>query len=496
MSTAISPPRRTCIVATIGPACEDEATLRAMLGAGMDVARLNFSHGTHATHALVIERLRRIAGESDRPLAILQDLQGPKMRLGPVPGTGRPIAPGDTLLLTVDPAVTSPAPSFPRKRESSGGNALPVQYAPLAREVRPGGTILIDDGRIEVRVRATDDPLITCEVVRGGILRSFKGLNLPGATLSAPTLTAKDRADAAWGIAHGVDAIALSFVRSPSDIAALRALVRSQPAPAGDPLILAKLEKHEAVESFADVLAMADGIMVARGDLGVELPAPQVPLLQKRFIAAANAAGKPVITATQMLESMTEEPQPTRAEVSDVANAVFDGTDAIMLSGETAVGRYPVEAVRMMDAIARTAEQPRSGRERRRWSTPGVTDAIAGVSVELAEELAASAIICATTSGHTARMVARYRPATRIVAATHDATVWRQLAFTWGVTQLLGAEIDSTDELIEARIALAQQAGVVTTGDLVVIVAGVPVSQPGTTNMVKVHRVGDPVRLG
>ena len=371
-----------------------------------------------------------------------------------------------------------------------------MQYAPLAREVRPGGTILIDDGRIEVRVRATDDPLVTCEVVRGGLLRSFKGLNLPGATLSAPTLTAKDRADAAWGVAHGVDAIALSFVRSPADIAALRALVRSQPAPGGQPLILAKLEKHEAVEAFADILAMADGIMVARGDLGVELPAPQVPLLQKRFIAAANAAGKPVITATQMLESMTEEPQPTRAEVSDVANAVFDGTDAIMLSGETAVGRYPVEAVRMMDAIARTAEQPRSGRARRRWSTPGVTDAIAGVSVELAVELAASAIICATTSGHTARMVARYRPATRIVAATHDATVWRQLAFTWGVTQLLGAEIDSTDELIEARIALAQQAGVVTTGDLVVIVAGVPVSQPGTTNMVKVHRVGDPVRLG
>ncbi len=483
MSTTTAPPRRTCIVATIGPACEDEASLRAMLGAGMDVARLNFSHGTYATHAAVIERLRRIAGESDRPLAILQDLQGPKMRLGPVPGAGRPIAPGDTLLLTVDPAATA-------------GDALPVQYAPLAREVRPGGTILIDDGRIEVRVRAADDPLITCEVVRGGILRSFKGLNLPGATLSAPTLTAKDRADAAWGVAHGVDAIALSFVRSPADIAALRALVRSQPAPRGQPLILAKLEKHEAVESFADVLAMADGIMVARGDLGVELPAPQVPLLQKRFIAAANAAGKPVITATQMLESMTEQPQPTRAEVSDVANAVFDGTDAIMLSGETAVGRYPVEAVRMMDAIARTAERPRSGRARRRWSTPGVTDAIAGVSVELAAELAASAIICATTSGHTARMVARYRPATRIVAATHDATVWRQLAFTWGVTQLLGAQIDSTDELIEARIALAQQAGVVTTGDLVVIVAGVPVSQPGTTNMVKVHRVGDPVRLG
>ena len=454
-----------------------------MLGAGMDVARLNFSHGTYATHAAVIERLRRIAGELDRPLAILQDLQGPKMRLGPVPGAGRPIAPGDRLLLTVDPAAT-------------GDDALPVQYAPLAREVRPGGTILIDDGRIEVRVRATDDPLITCEVVRGGILRSFKGLNLPGATLSAPTLTAKDRADAAWGVAHGVDAIALSFVRSPADIAALRALVRSQPAPGGPPLILAKLEKHEAVESFADILAIADGIMVARGDLGVELPAPQVPLLQKRFIAAANAAGKPVITATQMLESMTDQPQPTRAEVSDVANAVFDGTDAIMLSGETAVGRYPVEAVRMMDAIARTAEQPRSGRVRRRWSTPGVTDAIAGVSVELAAELAASAIICATTSGHTARMVARYRPATRIVAATHDATVWRQLAFTWGVTQLLGAKIDSTDELIEARIALAQQAGVVTTDDLVVIVAGVPVSQPGTTNMVKVHRVGDPVRLG
>ena len=454
-----------------------------MIGAGMDVARLNFSHGTYATHALMIERLRRIAGELDRPLAVLQDLQGPKMRLGPVPGTGRSIAPGDTLLLTVDPAAT-------------GGDALPVQYAPLAREVRPGGTILIDDGRIEVQVRATDDPFITCEVVRGGTLRSFKGLNLPGATLSVPTLTAKDRADAAWGVAHGVDAIALSFVRSPADIAALRALVRSQPAPGGPPLLLAKLERHEAVEAFADVLAIADGIMVARGDLGVELPAPQVPLLQKRFIAAANAAGKPVITATQMLESMTEQPQPTRAEVSDVANAVFDGTDAIMLSGETAVGRYPVEAVRMMDAIAQTAEQPRSGRERRRWSARGVTDAIAQGSVQLAEELAASAIICATTSGHTARMVARYRPATRIVAATHDATVWRQLAFTWGVTQLLGAKIDSTDELIEARIALAQQAGVVATGDLVVIVAGVPVSQPGTTNMVKVHRVGDPVRLG
>ena len=454
-----------------------------MIGAGMDVARLNFSHGTYATHALVIERLRRIAGELDRPLAVLQDLQGPKMRLGPVPGTGHSIAPGDTLLLTVDPAAT-------------GGDALPVQYAPLAREVRPGGTILIDDGRVEVQVRATDDPLITCEVVRGGLLRSFKGLNLPGATLSVPTLTAKDRADVAWGIAHGVDAIALSFVRSPADIAALRALVRSPPVPGGQPLILAKLERHEAVEAFADILAIADGIMVARGDLGVELPAPQVPLLQKRFIAAANAAGKPVITATQMLESMTEQPQPTRAEVSDVANAVFDGTDAIMLSGETAVGRYPVEAVRMMDAIARTAEQPRGGRARRRWSTPGVTDAIAQGSVQLAEELAASAIICATTSGHTARMVARYRPATRIVAATHDATVWRQLAFTWGVTQLLGAKIDSTDELIEARITLAQQAGVVATGDLVLIVAGVPVSQPGTTNMVKVHRVGDPVRLG
>ena len=483
MSTATAPPRRTRIVATIGPACEDEATLRAMIAAGMDVARVNFSHGSYDAHAAVVERLRRIASELDRPLAILQDLQGPKIRLGPVPGDGRPITPGDTLLLTADPAATN-------------GDALPVQYAPLAREIQPGGTILIDDGRIEVQAQATDDPLVTCRVVRGGTLRSFKGLNLPGATLSVPTLTEKDRADAEWGVAQGVDAIALSFVRSSADLKALRELIGEQSATGGRPLLLAKLEKHEAVEAFDDILETADGIMVARGDLGVEMPAPQVPLLQKRFIAAANAAGKPVITATQMLESMTEQAQPTRAEVSDVANAIFDGTDAVMLSGETAVGRYPVEAVRMMDAIARTAEQPRSGQDRRRRSTQGVTDAIAQVSVQLAEELDASAIICATTSGHTARMVARYRPSARIVAATHDATVWRQLSLTWGATQLLGAKIDSTDELIEDRIVLAQRAGVVAAGDLVVLVAGVPVGQPGTTNMVKMHRLGDPVSLG
>ena len=476
--------RRTKIVCTLGPAVASVEGVRALIAAGMDVARLNFSHGSHDDHRRMIEVVRDEATRAGRLVPILQDLQGPKIRLGSVTEGGVLIHKGNTVVLTSEPVAQGTA------------ERVHVSYDALADEVSVGGRILIDDGYIEVMVTRVDGPDVHTEVVVGGVLKSNKGVNLPKLRAARPSLTEKDIRDLAFGLAHDVDFIALSFVRTGVDVADLVQRIRAVDKSIG---VISKIEKPEAVEDFPAILAGSDGIMVARGDLGIEIPMQDVPVVQKRLIRACLDAAKPAITATQMLESMIENPRPTRAEATDVANAVFDGTDAVMLSGETAAGKYPIRAVAAMDEIARTAEANRKmlgGREAAplvasmlAGRTDPTTEAISQTAVRLAEQVGAVGVACLTHSGATARAISRHRPDLPIFAFTDDAAALGRISLTWG-TQAIKVPLQTTTDagLTSVREGLLT-GGHVEPGDRVVVTAGLPLVAVGLTNMVHVMTI-------
>jgi pyruvate kinase len=472
--------RRTKIVCTIGPASESLDTLKALIRAGMDVARLNFSHGTYEEHATRIQRIRQAAAEVGKHVGIMLDIKGPKIRTGKIAGGQVELVDGSTITLTIDPV------------EYGTAERVWVSYEGLVEDVYPGAPIRIDDGLIGLVVERVEGHDIVCRVVNGGILRDNKGINVPGVTLRIPGVTEKDAADIRFGIEQGIDLIAASFVRKAADVLEVRRILEEHDYQAD---IIAKIETQEGLERLQEIIEVADGIMVARGDLGVEIPTEEVPLAQKRMIALCNKAGKPVITATQMLDSMQRNPRPTRAEASDVANAIFDGTDAIMLSGETAAGKYPVEAVKTMAQIALRAEQALNNQEvASRHSTAverNLTDVIGHAVQTLAADLGVSAIVTATTSGYSAKMIAKHRPRSIVVATTPKPEVARRLSVVWGVYPVVVPESTTTDEVLERAVEGALDAGHVRHGDMVVIIAGVPVGQQGTTNLIKVHTIGE-----
>ena len=462
--------RRTKIVATIGPASSTEAVVAALIEAGMDGARLNLSHGTQDDHARTAEVVRSTETDAGRSIALIADLQGPKLRVGDIPGVVE-LTDGDTVVIAGEDVAT--------------GDDLPVSPSVLGSVLRAGYEVLIDDGHIRLRVERVERGRASCLVVVGGSVGPHKGVNLPGVPLPIPSLTRKDLDDLEFALGLGVDFVALSFVRSAADVKALRTLIEAR---ASQARVIAKIEKSEAVAALDEILAEAHGVMVARGDLGVEIGAAEVPLLQKRIILAALERGKPVITATQMLESMIHSPEPTRAEASDVANAILDGTSAIMLSGETAVGEHPVEAVRVMDRIALAVEPSLDYRHEIPTADdePTIDQAMSNAACDVAEALSASAILVPTFSGHTASAVARLRPQRAIVALTHKRESLRHLALEWGVTPLSIPETTDVEDLWSRSIAAARDAGVVASGDRVVITAGTAVNIPGSTNVIKV----------
>jgi pyruvate kinase len=476
--------RKTKIVCTIGPASEDLQTLKEMLLAGMNVARLNFSHGSHEEHGRRIRVIRQAAEETGLPVAILLDTRGPEIRLGTFAQGKVQLVNGQTFTLTT--------------RQVQGTEEIvSVSHGGLPRDVAPGRRVLIDDGLIELKVKEVTETDIICLVENGGDVSDRKGVNLPGSQVSLPSMGPQDRDDIIFGIEQGVDFIAASFVRSAADVLAIRRLLEEYDS---DIHIIAKIENHQGLDNLDSILKVVDGLMVARGDLGVEIPPEEVPLAQKHMISRCNQLGKPVITATQMLDSMIRNPRPTRAEASDVANAIFDGTDAIMLSGETAMGKYPVESVATMARLAERTEQALDCDHflhRHETSKPqSVTDAISYASRQTARRLGAAAILTSTHSGHTARMVSKYRPGMPVIAVTPNPAVLRKLLLTWGVVPLLGRKTENTDEMIYEAITTALDRGLIDNGDLVVITAGVPVGVPGTTNLLKVHLVGDVVVRG
>ena len=472
--------RHTKIVATVGPACESEKLLTALMAAGTDVFRLNFSHGEQAQKRDIIQRIRKVSADMKRAVAILGDLQGPKIRVGLLDGGCMELVTGQTVVIS--PTVK------PDRRD-----LIPTTYRNLPQDVRPGDQILLDDGLLELKVLQTEEDEVHCEVVIGGLLKNNKGINLPGVAVSAPALTDKDNADLSFCIREGVDYLALSFVRTAVDVADLKRRLFAENSPIR---VIAKIEKPEAVEDFDAILAESDGVMVARGDLGVEIPPEQVPLIQKRIIRACNAAGKPVITATQMLESMISNPRPTRAETSDVANAILDGTDAIMLSGETAAGAYPVEAVRLMVRVAADIENDPQlwPRTYERLTGTGsyryLPEAIGQAACRVAEMVGAAAILAFTQTGSTAALVAKYRPQLPVFAVTPTQSVRRRMALYRSVRSLRVDIEGDTEAQIRSVEQAVLEAGVLQRGDVVVITMGSPVSDAGTTNLLKVHRLG------
>jgi len=475
-STAISnledmlPERRTKIVATIGPSSETPERLRALVAAGMNATRLNFSHGTHEEHAEVVRRIREVEADSGHPVALIADLQGPKLRIGDLE---------EPVVLTRGDKIVVCA------EENCGNGELPIAPAVISDVLKPGHDVLIDDGLVHLYVEDVESGRATCQVVVGGRVSSHKGVNLPGVPIPIPSITRKDAADLDFALSLGVDFVALSFVRSPADVRDLRALIEQAGSHAH---VIAKIEKSEAIDVLDDVLAETDAVMVARGDLGVEIGAASVPLLQKLIIQKALERGKPVITATQMLESMISSPEPTRAEASDVANAVLDGTSAIMLSGETAVGEYPVEAVAYMDRIARAVEPSMGYRHEipEAGQNPTIGGAMSNAACDVAEALRAAAILVPTFSGATASAVARLRPRRPIIALTHISWAQRQMALEWGVTPLHIPAAPDVEELWDVSVSAAREAGLIEPGDRVVITAGTAVNIPGSTNVIKV----------
>jgi pyruvate kinase len=477
--------RKTKIVCTIGPASESPENLRKLILAGMNVARLNFSHGDFDEHGGRIVNIKKVREELGKTVAILLDTKGPEIRLGKLKEEPIDLVQDETITLTTEEIL-------------GDKNRVPVSYNQLPQDVHIGSTILIDDGLIGLRVEEVQGADIVCRIVNGGQIKSRKGVNVPGVRINLPGITEKDAADIRFGIEKGIDFIAASFVRKASDVMEIRAILEEHHA--RHIQIISKIENQEGVDNLAEILEVSDGLMVARGDLGVEIPAEEVPLVQKRMIEMCNRAGKPVITATQMLDSMQRMPRPTRAEASDVANAIFDGTDATMLSGETAAGKYPVESVVTMARIAERAESALQHREiflkQANAQQTSVTEAISQAVANSALDLNAKAIITPTESGYTARMVSKYRPKAPIIAVTTDESVMRRLNLVFGVFPIKGEKADNTDELFEKSVDLAQKSGLVQLGDVVVITAGVPVGRSGATNLIKIHQLGEMLAKG
>jgi len=477
-------PTRTKIICTLGPSSDDTETIEELVREGMDCARLNFSHGDHEQHAGLIERIREISERLDRPVAILQDLQGPKIRIGAIEGGSVELAVGERVRLVADDGVGT-------------RDLLTTTYREIAEDVTPGDRILLDDGRLALEVEAIDtDGVVESRVLAGGTLREKKGINLPGVMISTPALTEKDRRDIEFGCRHGVDYVALSFVRRVEDLIELKERIS---ACGGSVPVIAKLEKPQAVENLDAILEEAAGVMVARGDLGVELPPERVPILQKEIIRKANAAKRIVIVATQMLESMTTSLRPTRAEASDVANAIFDGTDAVMLSAETATGDHPVASVEMMERIVVAAELEM---EREPWRpitverTGDYAEAVCDAATLVAAEVDARRIVAFTQSGATAMLLAKYRPSAPLVAFTPYPRVRNRLGLAWGVSPHVMEIADTIDGLIEQTEVRLVEMGIASEGETIVIMCGAPLDVGGKTNLMKIHRIGDEPRLG
>ena len=472
--------RRAKIICTIGPACDSEEMIRDLMRTGMDVARLNFSHGTHAEHARRIQRLRRAARQLKRTICILQDLQGPKIRTGRTKD-GKPVSLKSGSRLTITP-----------RQVIGTAELLGTDFAGLAREVEPGSRILLSDGRIELTVRAIHGNDVECEVLNGGTVGEHQGINLPGTAVSIPVLTDKDKRDLQFGLKQGVDAVALSFVRSADDILTAKKLMREfgKSVP-----IIAKLEKPQAIERLEEILEAANGVMIARGDLGVEMPPERVPIIQKLVIQRAGVWRKPVITATQMLESMTENPRPTRAEASDVANAIFDGSDVVMLSGETATGRYPRETVAMMarivmEAEASIAQLPPAPRRRREDHRYSVAETICESIAHAAEDLPMRAIAVFTESGNTARMLSKHRPKVCIYAFSRKPEVCNRMNSLWGVHPVYKDKWESAESMLRTAEEELLPKGLLIPGDVLGLVAGTKLTS-GATNFMRLHTVGE-----
>ncbi len=470
--------RKSKIVCTIGPASESLENIKKLILAGMNVARLNFSHGDFEEHGNRIKTIRQASQELGKTVAILLDTKGPEIRTGKLEVEPIDLVQDEYLTLTTEEIL-------------GDQNRISITYADLPNDVQVGSTILIDDGLIGLTVVDIQGTEIKTRIVNGGTIKSKKGVNVPGVAISLPGITEKDTNDIIFGIEQDIDFIAASFVRKASDVQEIRALLEKHNA--SHIQIISKIENQQGVDNLDEILAASDGLMVARGDLGVEIPAEDVPLAQKLMIQKCNIAGKPVITATQMLDSMQRNPRPTRAEASDVANAIFDGTDAIMLSGETAAGKYPVESVLTMSRIAEKAESALNHREifmkQQIAQETTVTEAISQSVAISALDLNAKAIISSTVTGHTARVVSKYRPKSQIIAVTTQERTMRQLALVWGVTPVHGLEATSTDELLETALKGGKASGLVKAGDLVVITAGIPLGRSGSTNLVKVDTI-------
>ena len=477
--------RKTKIICTLGPSTDKEGVLRALVENGMNVARFNFSHGSHEEHKGRLEALKAIREELNQPVAAMLDTKGPEIRLKDFKNGSEMLEEGQTFTLTT--------------RDVEGTKEIvSITYKDLPHDVAPGGSIMLDDGLIKLSIREVTDTDITCTVLNGGKIKNKKGVNVPGVHLSMPYMSQRDRDDIIFGIEQGFDFIAASFVRTAQDVYEIRNLLNMYDSKIR---IIAKIENPEGVENIDSILAAADAVMVARGDLGVEIDFSELPSIQKSIIDRSYSFGKPIVTATQMLDSMINNPRPTRAEISDVANAIYDGTSAIMLSGETAAGAYPVEALKTMSLIAERTEADAHYQSHRLSrmkinGTTSVSDATAHAACLTAQDVNASAIVTVSESGNTARLLSKYRPEQPIIAFVMRPQVQRQLSLSWGITPLLMPLAHSTDELIEVSTTLAEKYGYIHNGELAVVTAGVPVGVSGTTNMVKIHMVGNCLAMG
>jgi len=471
--------RKTKIICTLGPAVDNEEILNKLMIKGMDVARLNFSHGTHEEHKKRVDTFKKVRAEVGRPIPLLLDTKGPEIRTGKFETGEITLVEDETFILINNDII-------------GNNKQCTITYKELYKDVHKGSRILINDGLVELEVNQIKGKDIYCTVLNGGVLGNNKGINVPGAEIHLPSLTSQDIEDIKFGIENEFDLIAASFVRKASDVIEIKKVLEKHNGQGIK--VIAKIENREGIQNFDEIIKVADGIMVARGDLGVEIPVEEVPIVQKMLIEKCYRNGKPVITATQMLDSMIRNPRPTRAEASDIANAIYDGTSAIMLSGETAAGKYPIESLEMMAKIAEKAEN--SSNYWKRFTTmqfsmtPSVTNAMSHATCTTALDLKASAIITVTQSGHTARMISRFRPECPIIATTVSPRVQRQLSLSWGVIPYLVEEASTTDEMFDMGVEKALESGHVRNGDLVVITAGVPIGVSGTTNILKVHIVG------